>query len=259
MKLEEVRSADTGRVMMREIDNASRAASLHSWSQMLPLDERYELAWESIAEACANHEERLRFSEMVQVGKDAIDSESRDWLRHHGRSNARSHMLYWLDWNEPHTTFEAQLCDTLAVGQIMRALPSRLRTALVALAVSNDLEGASRMLGQHYDTVARNVREARVAVFAMWFGDEAPPTPRRDRRTASYSHPRQQFCPKGHELTPDNCYRVGNGQRTCKTCQIERSAKNRAAAKRRRRAEANRVVAERRARYGGVSVKGPAS
>jgi hypothetical protein len=34
--------ADTGRIAVGQIDNASKAAALHCWSQVLPMDERYE-------------------------------------------------------------------------------------------------------------------------------------------------------------------------------------------------------------------------
>ena len=46
--------ADTGRIAVGQIDNASKAAALHCWSQVLPMDERYETAWGAIAEAAAS-------------------------------------------------------------------------------------------------------------------------------------------------------------------------------------------------------------
>ena len=217
--------ADTGRISVGQIDNASKAAALHCWSQVLPMDERYEVAWGAIAEAAASNDQRMRYTGMIQIGKDAIDDEARDWSRHHGRSNRRSFQAFWLDrWelNAANTQFENRLVDELALAQVMAVLPSRMSTALIALAVAGDLSGAAQLLGQHYDTVTRNVRDARRAVYAMWFEGQTPPSIPIDRRVESYQRPRAEECPQGHELTADNIYRLGRTGRTCRTCQIAR-------------------------------------
>ena len=227
-----VNDADTGRISIGQIDNASRAAALHCWSQVLPMDERFEVAWGAIAEAAASNDQRLRHNEMIQIGKDAIDDEARDWGRHHGRSNRRSFQAFWLDrWelNAANTQFENRLVDDLALGQVMTVLPARMSTALIALAVAGDLSGAAQLLGQHYDTVTRNVRDGRRAVYAMWFEGQTPPSIPIDRRVESYQRPRAEECPQGHELTADNIYRLGGTGRTCRACQIARSAARRAA------------------------------
>lgn len=256
MNVNEVRQADTGRVAVHEIDNAARMAALRCWSQMLPMDERYELAWEAIAEAIAGEESRrLRFNELIQCGIEAIDSESRHWLRHHGRTNGRAFGIYWAEWIQTESLFEGTLCDRIALAQVMSALPERMRRSLIALAIADDLRGAAELLGQHYDTVSRNVREGRALVFSMWFGDEGTTLPRRDRRVESYSQPRAQFCKEGHEMVPENTYRVGWRGRTCRECQINRQANRRAEIKARRIADANKVKADRRRRHGAVAVK----
>ena len=224
--------ADTGRIAVGQIDNASKAAALHCWSQVLPMDERYEVAWGAIAEAAASNDQRMRYTEMIQIGKDAIDDEARHWGRHNGRSNRRSFQAFWLDrWelNAANTQFENRLVDDLALGQVMTVLPARMSTALIALAVAGDLSGAAQLLGQHYDTVTRNVRDGRRAVYAMWFEGQTPPSIPIDRRVESYQRPRAEECPQGHELTPDNVYRLGRTGRTCRACQIARSAARRAA------------------------------
>lgn len=223
--------ADTGRISVGQIDNASRAAALHCWSQVLPMDERYEVAWGAIAEAAASSDQRIRYNDMIQIGKEAIDDEARDWGRHHGRSNGRSFQAFWLDRYEldaANTQFEDRLVDNVALGQVLAVLPSRMATALIALAVAGDLAGAAALLGQHYDTVTRNVRDGRRAIYAMWFEGQTPPTPPIDRRVESYERPRADQCPQGHELTADNIYRLGRTGRTCRTCQIARSAARRA-------------------------------
>ena len=223
--------ADTGRISVGQIDNASRAAALHCWSQVLPMDERFQVAWGAIAEAAASNEQRIRYNDMIQIGKEAIDDEARDWGRHHGRSNERSFQAFWLDRYEldaANTQFEDRLVDNLALGQVMAVLPSRMSTALIALSIAGDLAGAAQLLGQHYDTVSRNVRDGRRAVYAMWFEGLTPPTPPIDRRVESYRQPRAEECPQGHELTADNTYRLGRTGRTCRTCQIARSAARRA-------------------------------
>lgn len=223
--------ADTGRIAVGQIDNASRAAALHCWSQVLAMDERYEIAWGAIAEAAASNDQRLRYSDMIQIGKEAIDDEARDWGRHHGRSNQRSFQAFWLDRYEldaANNQFEGRLVDHLALGQVLAVLPSRMSTALIALAIAGDLAGAARLLGQHYDTVTRNVRDARRAIYTMWFEGQTPPLIPIDRRVESYRQARADQCPEGHELTPDNIYRLGRTGRTCRTCQIARSAARRA-------------------------------
>lgn len=223
--------ADTGRISVGQIDNASRAAALHCWSQVLPMDERYEVAWGAIAEAAATNEQRIRYNDMIQIGKEAIDDEARDWGRHHGRSNERSFQAFWLDRYEldaANNQFEGRLVDLLALDQVMAVLPSRMSTALIALAIAGDLAGAAGLLGQHYDTVSRNVRDGRRAVYAMWFEGLTPPTPPIDRRVESYRQARAEECPQGHELTADNTYRLGRTGRTCRACQIARSAARRA-------------------------------
>ena len=224
--------ADIGRIAVGQIDNASKAAALHCWSQVLPMDERYEVAWGAIAEAAATNDQRMRYTEMIQIGKDAIDDEARHWGRHNGRSNRRSFQAFWLDrWelNAANTQFENRLVDDLALAQVMAVLPARMSTALIALAIGGDLAGAARLLGQHYDTVTRNVRDARRAVYAMWFEGQTPPSIPIDRRVESYQRPRAEECPQGHELTADNIYRLGRTGRTCRACQIARSAARRAA------------------------------
>lgn len=246
MKIETVRQIDTGQVAMHELDNAARMAALNSWSQMLPLDERYLLAWEAIAQAVAETEQRLRFNEMIHIGINAIDTEARDWLRHHGRNNGRSFTVFWLDWIQAESLFDNAICERLALEQIMAALPERLSRTLIALAIADNMKAAAELLGQHYDTVTRNVREARAAVYAMWFDQEGTPKPPRDRRVETYARGRQQFCVYGHELTPENSYRLGWRGRTCRECQINRQAKRRAKEKARRRAQTNTLVAERR-------------
>lgn len=245
MRVSEVRDQDTGRVALHEIDNAARCAAQRCWSQMLPMDERVILAWEAIAEAITAAEQRLRFNEMVQAGIEAIDLEARDWLRHNGRSNSRSFDLFWLDWIQVEGLFEAQVCERVALEQVMRVVPDRMRRALIALTVAGDLEGAAHHLGQHYDTVARNVREARALIYALWFGDESAPTIRRDRRVSAYATKDERYCAKGHELTPENTYRIGVSGRCCRDCQIERSARRRAEQKARKRSEVSRDVAAR--------------
>ena len=224
--------ADTGRISVGQIDSASKAAALHCWSQVLPMDERYETAWGAIAEAAASSDDRMRYTDMIQIGKEAIDDEARDWGRHHGRSNGRSFQAFWLDRYEldaANNKFEARLVDQLALAQIMAVLPGRMSTALIALAIAGDLSGAAQLLGQHYDTVTRNVRDARRAIYAMWFEGQTPPDPPIDRRVESYQRPRAEECPQGHELTADNVYRLGRTGRTCRACQIARSAARRAA------------------------------
>ena len=223
--------ADTGRISVGQIDNASRAAALHCWSQVLPMDERFQVAWGAIAEAAASNTERLRYNDMIQVGKEAIDDEARDWSRHHGRSNERSFQAFWLDRYEldaANTQFEDRLVDNVALGQVMAVLPSRMSTALIALSISGDLAGAAQLLGQHYDTVSRNVRDGRRAIYSMWFEGQTAPSIPIDRRVESYRQPRAEECPEGHELTADNVYRLGRTGRTCRTCQIARSAARRA-------------------------------
>jgi hypothetical protein len=195
------------------------------------MDERFEVAWCAIAEAAAINDERLRYTEMIQIGKEAIDDEARDWSRHHGRSNERSFQAFWLDRFEldaANTQFEDRLVDNIALGHVMAVLPSRMASALIALAIADDLAGAARLLGQHYDTVSRNVRDGRRAVYAMWFEGLTPPSIPIDRRVESYQRPRAEQCPQGHELTADNVYRIGRTGRTCRTCQIARSAARRA-------------------------------
>ena len=222
---------DTGRISVGQIDNASRTAALHCWSQLLPMDERFQVAWQAIAEAAASNDERLRYNAMIQIGKEAIDDEARAWGRHHGRSNARSFQAFWLDRYEldaANTQFEDRLVDKVALAQVMAVLPSRMSTALIALSISGDLAGAAQLLGQHYDTVTRNVRDARRAIYAMWFEGDTPPSPPIDRRVESYRQPRADQCPQGHDLTADNVYRLGRTGRTCRTCQIARSAARRA-------------------------------
>ena len=224
--------ADTGRISIGQIDTASRAAALHCWSQVLPMDERFEVAWGAIAEAASSNDQRLRYREMIQVGKEAIDDEARDWGRHHGRSNGRSFQAFWLDRYEldaANNKFEARLVDRLALGQVMAVLPARMSTALIALAIGGDLAGAARLLGQHYDTVTRNVRDGRRAIYAMWFEGQTAPAIPIDRRVESYQRPRAEECPQGHQLTADNVYRLGRTGRTCRACQIARSAARRAA------------------------------
>lgn len=223
--------ADTGKISIKQIDNASRAAALHCWSQVLPMDERFEVAWGAIAEAAASSNQRIRYNDMVQIGKESIDDEARDWSRHHGRSNGKSFQAFWLDrWelDAANNQFERRLVDNLALAQVMAVLPSRMSTALIALAIGGDLASAAALLGQHYDTVTRNVRDARRAIYAMWFEGQTPPTPPIDRRVESYQQPRADQCPQGHELTADNIYRLGRTGRTCRTCQIARSAARRA-------------------------------
>lgn len=223
--------ADTGRISVGQIDNASRAAALHCWSQVLQMDERYQVAWGAIAEAAASNERRLRYNDMIQVGKEAIDDEARDWGRHHGRSNQRSFQAFWLDRYEldaANTQFEDRLVDDIALAQVLAVLPSRMSRALIALSIAGDLAGAAALLGQHYDTVTRNVRDARRAVYALWWEGQTPPIPPIDRRVESYRQPPAEQCPQGHELTADNVYRLGRTGRTCRTCQIARSAARRA-------------------------------
>lgn len=238
MKIHGFRTEDTGLVSVDEIDAAARCASKRCWSQMLPMDERYLLAWEAIAQTVTEIEKRLRFREMVQVGIDAIDLESRDWLRHNGRNNTRSFVIFWIDWLKRPSVFEDEICNRLALAQILEVMPDRMRRALMALVIAEDLQGAADHLGQHYDTVARNVRDARAFIYSMWWGDEATPDVRRDRRVSSYATKNQQFCKAGHELTPENCYRVGISGRCCKTCQVDRQRKRRAEAKARKLSEA---------------------
>ena len=81
--------ADTGRIAVGQIDSASKAAALHCWSQVLPMDERYEVAWGAIAEAAASNDERLRYTEMIQIGKDAIDEELAELNRQIAENDAR--------------------------------------------------------------------------------------------------------------------------------------------------------------------------
>jgi hypothetical protein len=67
---------------------------------------------------------------MIQIGKEAIDDEARDWGRHHGRSNGRSFQAFWLDRYEldaANNKFEARLVDHLALAQVMAVLPRGCR------------------------------------------------------------------------------------------------------------------------------------
>lgn len=252
MKVEALRDQDTGLVAIHEIDNAARCAAMRSWSQMLPMDDRYLLAWEAIGVAVSQLRKRIPFNEMIQVGIDAIDLESRDWLRHHGRNNTRSFEAFWMDWVQAESLFEEELCQRIALAQVLAVLPDRMRRALMALVIADDLQGAADHLGQHYDTVAKNVRDARAFIYSLWWGEEAAPSVRRDRRVSSYATKDQQFCKQGHELTPENSYRIGISQRCCRECQINRQRKRRAEQKARKRAQTNSVVAERNRRHGGV-------
>lgn len=233
MKSEMMREIDTGKISMDQLHAAARYAAMNSWSQMLPVDDRLQLAWEAIAEEVIATQQRITFNHMVNAGIQAIDHESRDWLRHNGRNNSKAFATFWIDWiDQKHcNVFADEVCQRLALDQILRVMPERLRRALIALAVSDDLQQAAKLLDQHYDTVTRNVREARAFVYALWFEDQLPPRVIRDRRAKTYATKDQQYCKQGHELVPENTYRVGISGRCCRTCQIQRAANRRAAQK----------------------------
>jgi hypothetical protein len=185
---------------------AARAARSAAGRLAFPAEERFEIAWEAIAERFCSSADPSRV-ELVRAGMDAIRGEYVALRHHHGipkgftsRDNTRRErfVTYWHFHAGATQSHETKVIDTVALGQILRTLPAAQRDALVALARHGDITSAARSLGKSRATVKVQLRLGRKRFLALWHEHEKPsrrwmrdgpgnPEGRRPRRTMSES------------------------------------------------------------------------
>ena len=213
-------------VSLELLNDAACQSARHCWSQVFDMGERVEIAYMGIAEHICSIEGPYRWSELMRAGIDAIDCEAQDSQRHRGvRENQRAFNAYWADWNyQQQHKFDEQgnIAERLAMRQIMDAMPTLQRDALLAFAATGSRREAARLLNCGYEAFCWRIRTAREMFCEMWFyPDHSMPTKGDKERT------QWDRCKAGHLLTPDNVYRCRTS-RQCKECHLERVRQRRA-------------------------------
>ncbi len=170
---------------MNRLHLIARKAAETAHAQAQPFAERYETAWQAIAEHLCGSEDPPQFYELIITGRIAIDEEVRQVARSHGRylgnasggsEHIQSFSRYW-DWHiwRPGSP-EDQVIDPLALRQIWPQLSAAHRAALTAPAIHDDYAMAAASLGKNYNAFYHALRKARRQFMALWHEGETPPS-----------------------------------------------------------------------------------
>lgn len=181
--------------------------------------ERFEIAWEAIAEKfCSSGD--LSPDELVQTGMDAIRGEYAELRHHHGIpkgftsrdfTRRERYITYWYFHAGATRTHEDKIIDAIALKQIWRKLSASQQEAIAALARHGDIASAARSLGKSRTTVKIHVAQGRKRFFALWHEHEKPSrkwmadrpaSPERRQLTISTNLRRRRKRLQGKESSP---------------------------------------------------------
>ncbi|MEU7831318.1 hypothetical protein [Nonomuraea sp. NPDC049129] len=236
-RLAEVRHGYT----LHDLDQMTRAAVIADRSMASNIEDRKDIAWSAIAEHLCMSEEPPARQELIRIGWQAIYREARTAYRERGRpdeawsgsENAPRPRFaqYWRD-RQVAPSHEHRVVESIAVWQVLAPLTDTYRSAVVALATTDDYDKAAEMLDISYTAFKFRIQTARKSVLSLWHEGETPHLSRHrtDRRVGSRNAELATHCSNGHEWTPENTYtrnRIMRGKRhtsrVCKTCEHDRS------------------------------------
>ena len=187
---------------MARLHLLARKAALMSNAHAQPFAEKYETAWQAIAEHLSASEDPPVFYELTITGRTAVDQEFAQLSRSHGRHYGhgvgggepmQAFSRYW-DWHARRPgSPEDQVIDPLALRQIWPRLSDTHRAVLMALAIHGEYARAAASLGKTYRTFSSLLHNARRQFMRLWHEGETPParlmwtTDNRNARSSRYT------------------------------------------------------------------------
>lgn len=226
---------------IRDIDTASRAATVADRSRAMDQHTAYDIAWEGIVTALYDADQSPTWNDLVRSGWQAIYTEVKQGNRMRGipeteRGFDIEHRprfaRYW--GATPTPSHEDRIVERHALAEILPSLTDAQQSALAALAARGDYQAAADLLGIGYKALVERVNAGRHRFLAAWFEHETPPKTRRTDRRVGSRGAQSDSCPQGHEWTPENTrwdLRTVKGTvrrtRRCRACQHDRDAARR--------------------------------
>jgi len=188
---------------MRDLDRLARAAiTRNPWYAAADADERYAVAWHTIAEALTVADEPPAAHDLIRAAWRAADAHTTRTGEQRGHSRARGEhytgrtdMPRWHAYWETITRHTASpdelVVERLALAQIWPRLTPAHQQALWTLAMLGDYQAAADAVGCSRATFYARVRHARSHVLRLWWEGETPRRGWRDRRVQTIGGGRQ--------------------------------------------------------------------
>lgn len=169
--------------------HARMAIALDRWHTGDTTD-RYHAALAAIVETVLTADDRPTPRQLVDLAVRASNAHVADEMHHRGydpRNPAAGpgslpgYLRYWQQTGR--TPWDERLVERMAIAQIWPELTLAQQQAVMALALTGDHEQAAASLGLPRTAYAARLRNARLAVAALWHQHETPPARRRrDKR-----------------------------------------------------------------------------
>lgn len=218
---------------LTDLDQLAKTAAAAASAAGLDGLTRYQTAWSAIAEHLVTIDTAPTRRDLVNAGRQAINSEitaclhARGYRSGHAHQGPASSPRYLQYWNDPGDDNAIdRLIDHTAARQIGDLFTAAQGAAVEALARHDDHATAAASLGVGYGTFSTRLSAARATFRTAWFAPETPPpVTRHDKRRGT--QPPRTHCTAGHEMTGDNVRiqvrKGGKRERMCRACEHERS------------------------------------
>lgn len=188
---------------LADLDRLARAAiTRNPWYRAADADERYAVAWHTIAEHLYTADQPPAAHDLIRAAWRAADAHTMRTGEERGHGRARGEHYagrtdmprwhaYWETVTRHAASPEEPVVERLALAQIWPRLTLAHQQALTALAAHGDYQAAADAVGASRATFYARVRHARAAVLALWWEGETPRRGWRDRRVQSPAGRRQ--------------------------------------------------------------------
>jgi hypothetical protein len=163
---------------------AGAAVRRDVWHQSLPLAERLDIAWSTIAGHLYACDRKPAPGELIRAAWTALRAETEaDWHTHgvnrsasvyDGSQTMPGFARYW-NWSARNTPGpEEKIVERIAFAQIWDALPEKHQILIAALAMNDDYGKAAAALGKARQTYVTQLAAARRAFRELWHEGETP-------------------------------------------------------------------------------------
>jgi DNA-binding CsgD family transcriptional regulator len=166
---------------LADLDQLARKAVWRVWGLTLDYNTRYELAWSAIADHLYAAERPPTPPDLIWVGQDAIGTEVRDTMHHHGvdriargGDTMRGFVAFWETAIRHTSSPENGVVERAALWQIWPHLTEAQRRALLALAAHGTYQAAAASMGITYKTFKQHIGNGRNRFLDLWHEHEAP-------------------------------------------------------------------------------------
>ncbi|MEV2277737.1 hypothetical protein AB0I72_19335 [Nocardiopsis sp. NPDC049922] len=166
---------------LADIEEQARWAAASSHFPSADFGERYRAAYDAILDTLLTEQDPPSPTYLRQMGRRGVDDVIGATLRHRGagRWADDGHRpvgfeRYWWFAARHTPSPEDRVVDAQTVAQIWPLLVPRQRRALWALSITGDYQQAADLLGIKYQSLAHNVRTARIAFLELWHEGETP-------------------------------------------------------------------------------------